>query len=119
MKIKGRSSSNNDCKIYAKGKLSQSRKRQPDTWVTSILQLVHTDQAGPIEPADLKRNKYTISFTDDFSGAVLEYFTKIKVGAALATNYSHYDKIKTLRSDNGLEFKSNDFQSLLRKNNKA
>ena len=75
---------------------------------------------GPIEPADLNGNRYAVSFTDDFSGAVFVYFTKNKGDAAFATEEfiaasSPHGKIK--RSNNGLEFKSNDFQSLLHRNN--
>ena len=121
MKIKGTDTSNRDYEICIKGKFSQSRNRQPDTQATSILQLVHTDQAEPIEPADLNGNKYTVSFTDDSSGVVFVYFTKNKGDAALATekfiaDSSPNGKIKILRSDNGLEFNLNDFLSLLRRN---
>ena len=49
-----------------------------------------------------------------FTGAVFVYFTNNKSDAAFATeefitDSFLYGKIKILRSDNGLEFKSNDF----------
>ena len=41
--------------------------------MTSILQLVHTDPDGPIEPENLNGNRYTVSFTDDFSSTVFVF----------------------------------------------
>ena len=80
MKIKGRDTSNRVCGICIKGKFSQNR-----TQATSVLQLVHTDQARPIEAANLNGNRYAVSFTDDFSGAVFVYFTKNKGDPPSAT----------------------------------
>ena len=109
MKIKERGTSSRDCEIYIKGRFSLSRNRQLDMQATSILLLVHTGRAGPIEAEDLNGNRYAVLFTDDFSGAVFVYFTKNKGDAALATEKFTTDsslngKIKALRSVNGLEF---------------
>ena len=113
MKIKGRGTNNKDCEICTKRKFSQSRNRKPDTQTTSILQLVNTDLDKPIEPADSNGNRYDVSFTNEFSGTVFIYLATEK----FITDSSPNGKIKTLRSDNGLEFKSNNFQSLRSRNN--
>ena len=79
---------------------------------------MHTDLAGPIETADINRHRYAIIFTDDFSGAIFVYFLKTKKDTVSATkkfiaDTAPHGRIKSLRSDNGSEFKSNDFQRLL------
>ena len=58
MKIKEKiGSQNKNCEICIQGKLSQSRNRQPDRRSVSTLELIHTDLAGPIEPADINGHK--------------------------------------------------------------
>lgn len=64
--------------ICTQGKFTQSRNRQADTKATSILELVHTDLCGPIEPADKDGYKYAIAFTDDYSGMIFSYFRRQK-----------------------------------------
>ena len=64
--------------------------------------------------------KYTISFTDDYSGAVIIYFLKNKSDAARAfekfiADCTPYGKIKRLRADN--EFRSKAFEDVALKNN--
>lgn len=44
--------SNQNCEICTLGKFTQSRNRQADAKATTVLELVHTDLCGPIEPAD-------------------------------------------------------------------
>ena len=60
------------------GKFCQSRNRQPDRRAASTFELIHTDLAGPIEPADINGHRYAITFIDDFSGAIFVYFLKTK-----------------------------------------
>lgn len=103
------------------GKFTQNRDRQADAKATSILELVHTDLCGPIEPADKDGYRYVIAFTDDYSGMIFPYFLKAKSYAAQATekfiaDVAPYGKIKCIRSDNGTEFTGQEFQSLLRSN---
>ena len=83
---------------------------------------MHTDLAGPITPSSHEGYKYAISFTDNFSGAMFVYFLKQKNKTVRATEQfladcAPYGKVKIIRSDNGTEFTSEDFSSLLRKNN--
>ena len=123
MKIKEKIGTlNKNCEICIQGKFSQSRNRQPDRRAASTFELIHTDLAGPIEPADINGHRYAITFTDDFSGAIFVYFLKTKkdtVSAAkkFIADTAPHRRIKSLRSDNRSEFKSNDFQRLLCDNN--
>lgn len=57
--------------------------------------------------------------TDDFSGTVSVYFLKSKSDAPMATerflaDSAPYGSVKSIRSDNGTEYTSNTFQTLLR-----
>lgn len=79
----------------------QSRNRNPDARATKPLELVHTDLAGPIDPASREDFRYSIAFTDDYSGAIFVYFLKNK----------SYTVAKCIRLDNGGEFISKGFES--------
>lgn len=81
-----------------------------------VLELVHGDICGPIEPTTPAGNKYFLLLVDDYSrkmwiyllktkGEALEAFKKFK---ALVENKTE-QKIKTFRTDRGGEFCSNDF----------
>ena len=81
--------------------------------------MVHTDLAGPINPVSKEGFKYCIAFTDDYSGVVFVYFLRNKSNTVDATekflaDCSPYGQVKCIRSDNGIEFMSNAFQTLLR-----
>ena len=121
MSIKGKNDkSNQNCEICTQGKFTQSRNRQADAKATAILELVHTDLCGPIEPADKDGYKYAIAFTDDYSGMIFPYFIRAKSDTTKATekfiaDVAPYGKIKCIRSDNGTEFTGQEFQSLLRR----
>ena len=74
-----------DCKVCAKGKMFQTRNREPDKRAKSILDLVHSDVAGPIDPVSRDGYKYTLLFIDDYSGIIFTYFLKNKSDVATAT----------------------------------
>lgn len=122
MKIKGKTDvSNLKCEVCMKGKFAQSRNREPDERAKVALALVHTDLSGPIEPAAKDGFRYALAFTDDYSGAVFVYFLKVKSDTVKATekfiaDVAPHGKIRCVRSDNGTEFTSKEFQSLLSKN---
>ena len=79
MKIKEKIDTlNKNCEICIQEKFFQSRNRQSDRHAASTFELIHTDLVGPIEPADINRHRYTMTFTDDFSGAIFVYFLKNK-----------------------------------------
>ncbi|CAL2228256.1 unnamed protein product [Prunus armeniaca] len=84
----------------------------------SILEMVHSDLCGPINPISNGNKKYFISFTDDFSRKTWVYFLQEKSEAfeafksfkALVENESE-KKIKTLRTDRGGEYCSKEFDA--------
>lgn len=108
-----------DCNVCTEGKFTNTRNRKLDSKATKILELVHTDLAGPIEPISHEGYKYAVSFTDDYSGAVSVYFLKNKSDTTVATekflaDTAPYGTVKCIRSDNGTEYTGNEFQSLMR-----
>lgn len=75
MKISDSSSSKpQDCNVCIERKMTKSRNRNPDACATAPLELVHTDLARPIDPVSREGFRYSIAFTDDYSGAVFVYF---------------------------------------------
>lgn len=108
-----------ECTVCTEGKFLNNRNRKADAKANVPLELVHTDLAGPIGPTSHEGYKYAILFTDDFSGAVSVYFLKNKSDTTMATekflaDSAPYGSIKCIRSDNGTEYLSNAFQTLLR-----
>ena len=104
-----------------KGKMCQSRNRKPDEKAKEPLDFVHCDLAGPIDPVAKDGYKYALSFVDDYTGINIVYFLKQKSDTLEATekflsDTAPFGKIRRLRSDNGSEFTSKNFKSLLRKN---
>ena len=119
MKIIGKS--NFDCKTCVMGKMTQFRNREADKRATCQLELVHCDLAGPIDPIAREGFRYVISFVDDFSGLIIVYFLKAKSDAVTATekflaDIAPYGSVKRLRTDNGTEFSSSSFRTLMTKN---
>ena len=137
--VKGMKISNHDefqCETCTLAKQTNTRNRNPDVRAKEPFELIHTDLSGPIDPISKNGHKYAIVFTDDYSGCIFTYFIKEKSDATRATekflaDISPYGKIKSLcfhedlfptgniqrlRSDNGGEFTSHEFQSLMLKN---
>lgn len=110
-----------NCEECAMGKLSQTISREPRERCTKILEMIHTDLAGPIKPIAREGFQYAISFTDDYSGIVFIYFLKHKNQATKAfekflADCAPHGKVKCLRSDMGTEFTCSEFQDVLSKN---
>ncbi|KAL8148078.1 hypothetical protein AgCh_005425 [Apium graveolens] len=85
---------------------------------TKVLQLVHGDLCGPIEPITSGGNKYFFLLVDDFSRAIWVYMLKGKDEAFSAFKIFRAKvedgaekKIKVFRTDRGGEFNSNDFKT--------
>lgn len=109
------------CDVCIKGKMPQFRNRDPDEKACKILDLVHADLAGPIDPVALHGFKYAINFTDDYSGMMHVYLLKCKNDAVIAlekfiADIAPYGTIKCLRTDNGTEFSCEMFETVLLKN---
>ena len=86
-----------------------------------ILEIVHSNVCGPMSFNSLSGYVYYVSFIDDFSCKTWIYFLKSKDEVfskfneikALVENHTE-KKIKTLRSNNGREFTSEEFKDLCR-----
>ena len=86
-----------------------------------ILDIVHSDICGPMQTTSLSECVYYASFIDDYCRKTWIYFLKkkdevfekFKEFKALVENLSK-KKIKTLRSDNGRECTSSEFNKYCR-----
>lgn len=98
----------------------QTRKQIPSkaNYVAKkALDLIHADLCGPISPETNSGNRYFFLLVDDFSRYMWVYFLKtkdealnaFKVFCALVEKGSE-KQIKTLRTDRGGEFCSNEFR---------
>ncbi|RXN30671.1 Retrovirus-related Pol poly from transposon TNT 1-94 [Labeo rohita] len=122
MKIKGDTARQNGlCEVCTKGKFTQTRNREPDRKAEKSLELIHTDLAGPMQTQSKEGHRYAQSFTDDYSGTMMVYFLKSKADTVQATekflaDIAPYGEVKCIRSDNGTEFTSREFQALLTRN---
>ena len=88
---------------------------------TRRLQLVHSDVCGPMQTESIGGHKYFVSFIDDYSRCCAVYFLKrksevfdkFKEFEASATNECR-QTIGTLRTDNGGEYVSKEFDAYLK-----
>jgi transposase InsO family protein len=128
MKITGKKKF--ECGICIEGKMTQYRSRNSDRRATTTLELVHCDLAGPVDPIAKDGFRYALSFIDDYSGLIMVNFLKQKSDTTRATKRyladiapygsvesieesTPFSSVKRLRSDNGGEFTSKEFESLL------
>ena len=82
---------------------------------------MHCDLAGPIKPESRVGYKYALSFGDDDTGIIMVYFLKQKSDTLEASekflaDIAPFGRVKRIRSNNGTEFTSHSFKTLLRKN---
>jgi transposase InsO family protein len=97
--------------------LTKDSQKKP----TRLLELIHTDLMGPMQSLTAGRNcAYVLTFVDDASRYAWTYLLKTKSAAfscfqkwlALVENQTDL-RVKRLRSDNGGEFCSNEFEAFL------
>lgn len=110
-----------NCEICCEGKQS----RLPfatGSRATEILQIVHSDVCGPMESKSIGGARYFLLFIDDYSRMTFIYFLKAK--SKVLSYFKEFKsrvenfqskKIKILRTDNGCEYCSNDFEEFLKK----
>ncbi|XP_048323873.2 retrovirus-related Pol polyprotein from transposon TNT 1-94 [Ziziphus jujuba] len=89
---------------------------------SELLSLVHSDVCGPMEVESLGGNKYFLTFIDDASRKVWVYFLKTKDQVLDYFKLFHTmveretgKKLKCLRSDNGGEYTSKEFDAYCRR----
>jgi len=110
-----------ECDVCIKGKMTQNRSRKPDAHATNVLELVHCDLAGPVDPVAKDGFRYALVFVDDYSGCTVTYFLKQKSDTVKATkrylaDIAPYGTVKCLRTDNAGEFMSAEYEDLLVEN---
>lgn len=112
MKITG----NNAC---TEGKFTNTKNKKTDAKASAPLELVHTDLQVPL--IQWLKMDISMHFHSQmiFSGAVFVYFLKNKSDTTLVTkkfltDSAPYGRVKCGRSDNGTEYMSDAFQSLMR-----
>ncbi|MCO5580832.1 hypothetical protein L7F22_034705 [Adiantum nelumboides] len=106
------------CEACIYGKLSRTKFPKSKSKTTRLLELIHSDVCGPMQTASLTGNLYYLTFIDDFSKYTHIYFLKHK--SEVFTHFQHFVafverqtemQVKTLRSDNGGEYISNQFKA--------
>lgn len=108
------------CEVCIKGKMSRCPFPKEATKSTKPLELVHSDVVGPIEPTTKGGSRYLITFLDDFSRYAIifamktkcEALSKFKEYKSIVENF-HNIKIKSLRTDNGREYRNEEFANYL------
>jgi 2-hydroxychromene-2-carboxylate isomerase len=110
------------CSGCAFGKLHRLPFPTGRTRATEIGGLIHSDVCGPMSKASPGGALYFVTFKDDYSRYCVIHFIKPK--SEVAELFQHFvvrveaetgKKVKTLRSDNGGEYKSHDFQNWMKK----
>ena len=104
------------CKGCAQGKNTKNPFPKSNIKEKGILDIIHSDICGPMQTTSLSGYSYYASFINDYSRNTSIYFLKnkdevfqrFKEFKALVENL-YEKKIKILRSDNGGEFTSNEF----------
>src|SRR6202522_895751 len=106
---------------WAKGKRKAMAKSRERPRTSSIGDEVHSDLWGPAPVESIGHKRYYISFTDDHSRYSNVYFLYAKSEAYTAYQYyeswfktQHDTRIKTLRSDRGGEYLTQDFSNHLK-----
>ncbi|GLJ29753.1 hypothetical protein SUGI_0587340 [Cryptomeria japonica] len=100
--------------IYGKKNRVQFYSSSHKTY--GVLDLIHSHVFGPVDVSSIGKSTYYVSFIDDFSRRTWVYFLKSK--SEFFSRFKEFKamvelqtgkKIKCLRTDNGGEFFSNDF----------
>ena len=112
--------SNDICEGCMKGRQTREVFPSAEHRGRQLLELVHSDVCGPINPKSLGGNRYYLTFVDDYSRKswvyllkekreVLKYF---KLWKAVAEKQSE-KKLKIFRTDRGGEYLSTEFKTFL------
>ena len=107
------------CDLCQFEKLSQMPFPVNQAWkANKKLQLVHTDVCGPMSVASYSESKYFFLFIDDYTRFCWVYFLQQKSEVftifqtfKVAVENHSAKLIKILRSDNGTEYTSHEFEA--------
>src|SRR5271155_4114551 len=101
------------CEACLQGKQHRQPSHQPGTRSTEVLELVHSDLCGEIDPTTFGGTKYYLLFTDDLTRMSHIYPLKKKSSAEVLEKFMEYKAevekqtgrvIKRLRTDGGGEY---------------
>ncbi|KAH9716149.1 Integrase catalytic domain-containing protein [Citrus sinensis] len=106
------------CEDCVFGKSTRHSFKHSTSKSIGILDYIHSDLWGPVQTSSLGGNSYFLSIIDDYSRRVWVYvlkhkdqvFSKFKEWKTLVENQTG-KKVKKLRTDNGLEFCNQQFNS--------
>ena len=111
---------------FCEGCIEGKLKRKPFKPVREIrskrkLQCIHSDVCGPMPTESIGKRRYFVTFIDDYTRCCRVYFmrnksevfTKFKEFEAITTNDCG-ERICTLRTDNGGEYVSSEFENYLK-----
>lgn len=109
------------CEACLTGKMTKSPFKKKGERVTGLLELIHSDVCGPMSTSARDGYRYFITFIDDYSRYGYVYLMKNK-GESFE-KFKEYKnevenqldkRIKTLRTDRGGEYLSNEFNTYLK-----
>lgn len=111
-----------NCVVCCEGKQSRQPFCHKGTRATEILEVIHSDLAGPMETTSIGGSKYFLTFQDDYSRMSFVYFLKTKDETfekfkefQCLTEKQLDRKVKILRTDNGGEYINAEFEKYLKK----
>ncbi|GFS13101.1 CCHC-type zinc finger, nucleic acid binding protein a [Elysia marginata] len=98
-----------------------ARIREPDQTARKPRDVVHVDLAGPVDAPDINGMKYSLVCIDSYTNFTSVSFIKQKSDTPKAfkqylSDIAPYGNVKTVRSDQGGEFVSEEFASILIEN---
>lgn len=113
-----------DCQVCPMGKQARTKFNKEGSRASGLLEVVHSDICGPMQETSLGKGRYFITFIDDFSRRIFVYILSTKSEWEVTQKFTEFKnfaerqsgcKIKTLRTDNGLEYMNLKFQEILKK----
>ncbi|KAI3672479.1 hypothetical protein L6452_38568 [Arctium lappa] len=111
------------CESCLMGKMTKAPFKGKPERATELLGVIHIDVCGPFSSTTRNGHRYFITFTDDFSRYGYVYLMKNKSESfelfkefQNEVENQHGKKLKTLRSDRGQEYLSQEFIDHLRDN---
>ena len=104
-------------------KVNNPYPKTADYRASKPFELIHSDVCGPMSVSSLGGSRYYVSFIDDYSRYTFIYFMKNKSEVLEKFKEFHTyalnvggKPINTLRSDNGGEYTSKEFETFLKNN---
>ena len=109
-----------DCEICIQGKMFETISKTPDRRAKFPFEFIHTDIHGPKNITNPDKYNYVVNFVCDYSGFIAVYNMVKKSDVVIAfqqflADHAPYGCVKRLCSDNGTEYTSHDFKSIILK----